>query len=241
MILTHCRGMAAVVGRSDGRDEIGGDRQLRLTAMARTAITHRVFPPSESRRQNLQRFHLSHDSSRSEPCLQLLLPQSLPGRCRRRRLVGPRQGGDGARHPHPRGGGGQPAVGDGERRAAFHRRVFRRLANATRPGGRGLFARPGLLGAVARRAGRPLRPQDDGAAGRVAGDPRRADQRLCADDPGLDLRTSLRRFCRRHGLSDHPLLDCGIVGGGAVHARVRSRYGLPSAARSRCPARCSPA
>ena len=56
---------------------------------------------------------------------------------------------------------------------------------------------------------------------------------LCAVDRNPDLRTALRRFCRRHGLPDHPRLDCGAVGAGAGRARARSRCGRPSAARSR--------
>ena len=88
---------------------------------------------------------------------------------------------------------------------------------------RGLFARTGVLGALAGRTGRPLRPQADGASRRDAGDTCRADQRLCADDRDLDLRTSLRRFCGGHGLPDHPRLDCGVVGSrGAAHTLDRA-------------------
>ena len=66
------------------------------------------------------------------------------------------------RQPEPRGG---------QRRAARHRQGVRRLADRARPGGDRLLARPRRLGALARSARRPVRPQDDGAVRHEPVDP----------------------------------------------------------------------
>ena len=107
--------------------------------------------------------------------------------------------------------------GHGERRAAVHRRILRRLADAAQPGRGRLLSGPGLLGAVAGRAGRPLRPQDDAAPRPDAGHTRRVGRRLRAVDRDPDRRTHLRRFRRRHGVSHLSRLDRGAVGRPGPH------------------------
>ena len=64
------------------------------------------------------------------------------------------------------------------------------------------------LGALGDRYGRKMMA----VLGVTLAIPAALDQRLCADHQRFDLRPALRRLRRRHGLSDHTLLDCGVVG-----------------------------
>ena len=90
--------------------------------------------------------------------------------------------------------------------------LLRRLADPAQPGRRRLLARPGLLGALAGRAGRPLRPQADALLGVALAMPAALICGLCPDDRDPDRRAPLRRVRRRHGLPDHPGPDRGAVG-----------------------------
>ena len=102
----------------------------------------------------------------------------------------------------------------------IHRRVLRRLADAAQPGRGRLLAGPGLLGALAGRARRPLRPQDDAAPRPDAGDSRRADRRLRAVDRNPD---------RAHGIFG------GLAAGMAFPtclALIAALWGGPARTRS---------
>ena len=76
----------------------------------------------------------------------------------------------------PRRRGRQPEPVGRQRRAARHRQGVRLVADHPRPHRGRLLARPRRVGALPRRARRPLRPQDD------------ADRRRAALDPGVPAR-----------------------------------------------------
>ena len=143
-----------------------------------------------------------------------------------------------ARPPRPdrRRGGRQPQPVGRERRAAGHRRGVRLLADDAQPHRRGVLARPRGVGALVRRAGRPLRPQADDRARDGAFDPGFASRRVRALGRGALRRARRGRVVRRDGLSDDPRADHGaLVGRGPdegdralVGARRRDRRARPA-------------
>ena len=104
-----------------------------------------------------------------------------------------------------------------------------------------LLARPGVLGALARRARRPLRPQADAPPRHGAVDPGLLAGRLRPDGSRSSFVARVLGGARgRHGLPDDAGADHGAVGGAGAHhesialwsgARRRHRLARPAARR----------
>ena len=124
------------------------------------------------------------------------------GRASDPRLADPRRG---RREPQPLGR---------QRRAAVDRRRVRRIADVAGPRRRRLLARPRGIGPVARRARRPIRPQDAAPPGCRALDSGLPVGRVRTEHRGADRRAHRRWHLRRHGLPDDPRADHGALGPG---------------------------
>ena len=147
------------------------------------------------------------------------------------------------RRADPRRGGREPEPVGRERRAAVDRPGVRLVAGHAQPDRGRLLARARGLGALPRRARRPLRAQDDARPRHRARDPDVAAGRVRAVGRGAVRGARRRRARRRDGLPDHTGADHGALVGPGPHevdralvgARRRDRRARP--ARRRCAAR----
>ncbi len=138
-------------------------------------------------------------------------PGPLGGTIGHSHHAGQRQSGDGAPPCTPgsagpdRGGRGrQPEPHRGQCRAARHRPGLRHGPDRARPDRHRLLARPGRLGALPGRGGRPSWPPHDARARRAAVHPGLPDSRLRPGRWRAAGCPPARRDLRRHGLPHHP-------------------------------------